>query len=217
MIEFQCPKCREILAVPDSRAGQAETCPDCGNVSIVPQSAKPEPTPPTQPPAGADQPTLKRCVKCNEFVPKEAYKGPMSTIKCPKCGALQPTTSGKIMAVIFLGILLIPLLFLGYKCSTVTSPSSSPAQVKDGKNTSMAYVMAQGFVKKRLKAPSSAKWPGMFDAIDHAKHVYGQVYVVRSWVDAQNSFGAMLRMNYECRLEQISEHDWKLLSLEMDE
>lgn len=35
MIEFQCPKCGEMMSVPDSLVGQAETCPECGNVAIV--------------------------------------------------------------------------------------------------------------------------------------------------------------------------------------
>jgi len=39
MIEYQCPKCRESIAVPDSQAGQTETCPECGNVAAVPKRA----------------------------------------------------------------------------------------------------------------------------------------------------------------------------------
>ena len=36
MIEFNCPKCKEPLSVPGSLAGKSETCPKCGNVTIVP-------------------------------------------------------------------------------------------------------------------------------------------------------------------------------------
>ena len=37
MINFKCPKCNDWLSVPESMAGQPETCP-CGNVSTVPTS-----------------------------------------------------------------------------------------------------------------------------------------------------------------------------------
>jgi TM2 domain-containing membrane protein YozV len=36
MIVFQCLKCGEQLEAPPSMAGQAVTCPECGNVSHVP-------------------------------------------------------------------------------------------------------------------------------------------------------------------------------------
>lgn len=37
MIHFRCPKCNDQLSVPDSMAGQSETCPNCGNAAVVPQ------------------------------------------------------------------------------------------------------------------------------------------------------------------------------------
>ena len=36
MIDFQCPKCGQRMSAPESRADQAETCPRCGNVAVVP-------------------------------------------------------------------------------------------------------------------------------------------------------------------------------------
>ncbi len=38
MIDFNCPKCGELLSVPDSLTGKVETCPTCGNVCVVPQT-----------------------------------------------------------------------------------------------------------------------------------------------------------------------------------
>ena len=37
MMDFKCPKCGEEVSVPDSVCGQTETCPHCGNVTIVPE------------------------------------------------------------------------------------------------------------------------------------------------------------------------------------
>ncbi len=39
MIKLNCPKCGEELSVPDSLAGQSETCPECDNVCGIPQAA----------------------------------------------------------------------------------------------------------------------------------------------------------------------------------
>lgn len=36
MINFRCPKCNDWLNVPESLVGDKETCPNCGNVCIVP-------------------------------------------------------------------------------------------------------------------------------------------------------------------------------------
>lgn len=56
MIDFKCPKCHEMMSVPDSLAGHSETCPSCGHVVIVPQ-----PTPPAvQPAATAPQAVAPR-------------------------------------------------------------------------------------------------------------------------------------------------------------
>ena len=40
MIEYECPKCGEPMESPDSRAGDLETCPNCGFVSPVPAGGR---------------------------------------------------------------------------------------------------------------------------------------------------------------------------------
>ena len=39
MIYFGCPKCQAAMAAPDGHTGQSETCPECGNVAVVPRPA----------------------------------------------------------------------------------------------------------------------------------------------------------------------------------
>ena len=39
MINFRCPKCNDMLSVPESVAGEKENCP-CGNICIVPSNVK---------------------------------------------------------------------------------------------------------------------------------------------------------------------------------
>jgi hypothetical protein len=55
-------------------------------------------------------------------------------------------------------------------------------------------------VGQRLKAPSTASYSGQYET-----QIYeltpGQRYRVVGHVDAQNSFGAMLRMPYNCEIQ----------------
>jgi hypothetical protein len=73
-------------------------------------------------------------------------------------------------------------------------------------STGDAVVACEGFVKDRLKAPSSAKFSG-----EDAQQS-GSVYTVTGAVDSQNSFGALLRSSYTCVVED-SGSQWKLQSL----
>ncbi len=81
----------------------------------------------------------------------------------------------------------------------------------------MAGLICKDFVKGRLKSPSTADFP-FFD-----KQVWktdGQKYTVKSYVDAQNSFGAMIRNNWTCEVEYLGGEDsslenWQLLNIVM--
>lgn len=96
------------------------------------------------------------------------------------------------------------LLFVGGCVYLVQNGPVAPSKVDaSGDNRSLAIVNAQSHIKSLLKAPRSAKWPGMFDVADlrnHATKMRDGTYVVRSFVDAQNSFGAMIRTWYVVRL-----------------
>lgn len=64
------------------------------------------------------------------------------------------------------------------------------------------YVNAKQFVPRALKSPSTARFPGVVgdDAVQSYDYFTdGTIYVegVSSWVDAQNSFGAMIRSNWQ--------------------
>ena len=58
-----------------------------------------------------------------------------------------------------------------------------------------ARTMAQIFVERRLKSPSTAEFPGGMREVHHV-HVGGCEHTIGSWVDAQNSFGATIRTHY---------------------
>lgn len=103
--------------------------------------------------------------------------------------------------------LLLPLVGLS-ACS-----STPPCEDRVG-----AFVMAQEFIKKDLKAPSTADFP-MINAegvsSEPSTLTDGRcAFNVRTYVDSQNSFGAQIRQTYSVTLAPDDEgKNWSLLSL----
>jgi len=61
-------------------------------------------------------------------------------------------------------------------------------------NYSDAFFYGKEYVKRSLKSPSSAKFGSYGNS--SVQHYKGCKFVVKGYVDSQNSFGAMLRSNY---------------------
>ena len=80
-----------------------------------------------------------------------------------------------------------------------------------------AYSIARQFVERRLKAPSTASWPGIFDDRGTVVRIGDGVYEVTSWVDSQNSFGAKLRMHYAATVRHNAGDNWSLMSFTSDD
>jgi hypothetical protein len=88
------------------------------------------------------------------------------------------------------------------------------AQCTDQK-TSEAYVMIQADVRRGLVAPSTAEFPGRYEA--GTRHVGDCVYQVNGHFDAQNRFGAMLRGTYTGTIRYFPESgSWQTQSLSIN-
>ena len=77
-----------------------------------------------------------------------------------------------------------------------------------------AFTITQDFVEANLKCPRTAKWPW----ISYSKvtvHLGNGCYQISSYLDAQNGFGAMVRINFVCVVEHISGSNWRLIKLLM--
>jgi len=82
-----------------------------------------------------------------------------------------------------------------------------------------AHAMAKKFVGDRLKCPASAKWPSTLQYKVNAKlteeqPASGTRWVVHSFVDSQNGFGALIRTHYTVVLETKDGSNWHLVSLD---
>lgn len=76
-----------------------------------------------------------------------------------------------------------------------------------------AISAAKQFVLKNLKAPSTAKFPPIMDFSVTQKNA--DSWLVTGFVDAQNSFGAMLRQQFTCTVRRDSDR-WYLLNLKLN-
>jgi hypothetical protein len=93
-------------------------------------------------------------------------------------------------------------------------PKQTQKEFQAGDHRRLAVICAQEHVKGLLKAPASAKWPGAFSGIDietHAKKLADGTYLVDSYVDAQNSFGAMVRTRYVLKLNVFQDGNYSVI------
>ena len=65
-----------------------------------------------------------------------------------------------------------------------------------------AFQASKKEVKSQLKAPSTAKFATEFDKESKYKINDDESVVIQSYVDAQNSFGAMIRTNFRCTVDK---------------
>ncbi len=79
----------------------------------------------------------------------------------------------------------------------MTAAKEEEQKAKSDPLATRASVFAEDRVKKMLKAPSTAKFERF--SRDQVSGSNG-TYTVRSYVDAQNSYGAMLRNHYTCQV-----------------
>jgi hypothetical protein len=89
------------------------------------------------------------------------------------------------------------------------------ALAKRCKEKTLAFVMSQTFVKRQLKAPSSAEFPWITDDQVAISTRPGCVFHVSAWVDAQNGFGAQIRSRYVVDLKYLDDDagSWQLIDI----
>ncbi|MDD3038879.1 hypothetical protein [Bacteroides sp.] len=65
-----------------------------------------------------------------------------------------------------------------------------------------AFEISQNELKKQLKSPSTAKFATEFDEESKYKINDDESVIIRSYVDAQNSFGATVRTHFKCTVDK---------------
>ena len=122
----------------------------------------------------------------------------------------RPARNKKLDAILGIATVLV----FCFVCVAIWATSGSDGGKSDEPEGIEAYVMCQQFIEERLKAPGSAKYP-VFSEIQMVQD--GNAFTIFSYVDAQNSFGALIRSDYECAVEYIGDDRWNLNNLEIYE
>ncbi len=113
------------------------------------------------------------------------------------------------------GFLIFCVLFAVY--AELTGMSKSPSPDAAGNLTTMAFVQCQDIVKGELVSPSTADFPFMDFSANAAPD---NLYIIKSYVDSQNGFGATIRTRWRCKARYIGgdkadPRSWKLVDLQM--
>lgn len=103
----------------------------------------------------------------------------------------------------------LTLIVLAIGCSRSDVPAKSSAFSSQSVSVKQeAWKAAQGFVRQRLKAPSTASFGGDGPDKQNAETVIadlgGGKYRATGWVDSQNSFGAQIRSDFVCDLDLVN-------------
>ena len=102
------------------------------------------------------------------------------------------------------------------------APAPAPVVVKpdtpENQDPYTAFGISKKFMERQLKAPASAKWPSFSDdRVDVGFAQKSQLWIVKSYVDSQNSYGALIRTLYVISLEYIPGEGWKMADLQTGE
>ena len=103
---------------------------------------------------------------------------------------------------------------IAQKQAPTPRPPRNTESWRTSDNTTGASTMVRDLVRSQLVAPSTAKFPGMFTVAQQTHKIGDRKYRIRSYVDAQNRFGAMIRINYIMEFEQtgpeLHSGHWKI-------
>jgi hypothetical protein len=96
-------------------------------------------------------------------------------------------------------MLAIPfLLWIIYAVGCSKESDITKQQDKPQFDSVMALFMSHQFIKDRLKSPGSAKFAEVYES--KMTTINDTTFRVKSFVDSQNGFGALLRTHYVCTI-----------------
>lgn len=101
-------------------------------------------------------------------------------------------------------IIVVLIAFLSYNRRDKSNSRTGPS--RDYQKERLAYIYVKEEVKRNLKSPSTANFPGIIESKNHIVERNNGIIEINSWVDSQNSFGAIVRMNYKSTLKCTNEY-----------
>jgi ribosomal protein L40E len=131
--------------------------------------------------------TKIKCRHCKTEIPWDATR-------CPSChGKLQVWTADKKIAGFVLGALVFIVIASTGSSTTTSNPTATTAPQEAHPNVEVC-VESEHLLEQFLKAPSTAQFPTCRNII--IVRLPNEQFRVSSYVDSQNSFGAMIRSDW---------------------
>ena len=102
--------------------------------------------------------------------------------------------------VIAISLIFFSLMFIAI-CSGPDEPEK-PSKPKVQTHDKLdALIVSQDFVNDVLKSPATAKYGTDISSVQKVRGLPGkEEYMIRNYVDSENSYGAMLRTYYTCKI-----------------
>ncbi|MEZ7496433.1 hypothetical protein QO206_13115 [Leeuwenhoekiella aequorea] len=127
---------------------------------------------------------------------KECYQDVSTNAKtCPHCGNNLKNKGIGCTGTFIIGMILVIIVFSVFSPDSDSDTNDSSYTISHP-DKFLAYNYAEDAVKKKLKAPSSADFPGASERASHVNYLGGGEYQIISWVDSENSFGANIRTDF---------------------
>ncbi|QIE89447.1 hypothetical protein [Pseudomonas nitroreducens] len=123
-----------------------------------------------------------------------------------------------LVALLFLLCIPWGWYFLSYNSAENINKRNLQAERAACMNSTMAFVMSQGFVRQRLKSPGTAEFPMITSPgvrVEYLPQEAGCKHAVLAYVDAQNSFGGTVRNRYSVIMERVSSDVWRAHDLKI--
>jgi hypothetical protein len=97
-----------------------------------------------------------------------------------------------------LTFIFIVICIMIYTCGSDDEKKVPPSPPSPKFNKESAYIHAQLAIEERLKSPASAQFN--IDYENDVKQTNDTTFYVKSFVDSQNGFGAMIRASFKCEV-----------------
>lgn len=118
-----------------------------------------------------------------------------------------------------LAVLIVLSLAFWVGCNTCgDKEKEKPASVAEAPKmptSTEAYYMAHVFVRRLLKAPATAEFPTADEAKIWADA--DSTFIIKGFVDAQNSYRALLRTNYYAKIKYLGDDKWEPIKVNLEE